>query len=104
MSKGLGSAAVMLLKELSEVIRPLVRNVGVLRVRNRKKTYFSTKTVHCTYLGVSNSNLKKKCISSLKVIFTFTNRVDPDEMQHYAAFHLGLYCLQKYPFRGLPEY
>ena len=27
---------------------------------------------------------------------TFTNSVDPDEMQHYAAFHLGLYCLQKY--------
>ena len=25
-------------------------------------------------------------------------------MQHYAAFHLGLYCLQKYPFRGFPEY
>ena len=33
---------------------------------------------------------------SLKV----TNRVDPNEMQHYAAFHLGLYCLPKYPFRG----
>ena len=32
--------------------------------------------------------------------FTFTNSVDPDEMQHYAAFHLGLHCLQKYSFRG----
>ena len=21
-------------------------------------------------------------------------------MQHYAAFHLGLHCLPKYPFRG----
>ena len=31
--------------------------------------------------------------------FTFTNSVDPDEMQHYAAFHLGLHCLQKYLFR-----
>ena len=26
--------------------------------------------------------------------------VDPDEMQHYAAFHLGLHYLQKYSFRG----
>ena len=24
---------------------------------------------------------------------TFTNSEDPDEMQHYAAFHLGLHCL-----------
>ena len=35
----------------------------------------------------------------LKVFFTFTNSVDLDEMQHYAAFHLGLHCLQ-----GLPQY
>ena len=26
-------------------------------------------------------------------LFTFTNGVDPDEMLHYDAFHLGLYCL-----------
>ena len=25
-------------------------------------------------------------------------------MQHYAAFHLGLHCLQKYTFRGFPKY
>ena len=30
--------------------------------------------------------------------------VDPDEMQHYAAFHLGLHCLPKYPFWGFPVY
>ena len=24
-------------------------------------------------------------------------------MQHYAAFHLGLHCLQKYSFRGFPD-
>ena len=34
----------------------------------------------------------------LKILFTFKNSVDPDEMQHYAAFHLGLHCLQKYRF------
>ena len=28
------------------------------------------------------------------------NSADPDEMQHYAAFHLGLHCLPKYPFGG----
>ena len=28
------------------------------------------------------------------IIFTLTNSVDPDEMQHYAAFHQGLHCLQ----------
>ena len=27
---------------------------------------------------------------SLKVCF---NSADPDEMQHYTAFHLGLHCL-----------
>ena len=39
----------------------------------------------------------------MKIFFTFTNSVDPDEMQHYAAFHLGLHCLQKYLFRGFPN-
>ena len=29
--------------------------------------------------------IKKYCIFCLKVIFTFTNSVEPDEMQHYAA-------------------
>ena len=31
----------------------------------------------------------------MKIIFTLTNSVDPDEMQLNAAFHLGLHCLQK---------
>ena len=26
----------------------------------------------------------------------FTNSVDPDEMPHHRAFHLGLHFLQKY--------
>ena len=41
---------------------------------------------------------------SLKVmvILILANSADPDKMQHYAAFHLGLHCLPKYmyPFRG----
>ena len=31
------------------------------------------------------------------------NSVDPDEMQHHAAFHLCLHCLQKHSFRDFPE-
>ena len=30
---------------------------------------------------------------SLKVVLIIANSVDPDEMQHYAAFHLDLHCL-----------
>ena len=35
----------------------------------------------------------------LKVILILAKSADPDEMQHYAAFHLGLHCLPNYPFR-----
>ena len=35
-----------------------------------------------------------------KIVLTSAKCVDPDEMQHYAAFHLGLHFLQKYMFRG----
>ena len=33
----------------------------------------------------------------LKIFFTLTNSVVPDEMQYFAAFHLGLHSLQ--PFK-----
>ena len=36
----------------------------------------------------------------MKFVLILENSADPDEMQHYAAFHLGLHCLQEYPFRG----
>ena len=35
---------------------------------------------------------------SLKTDFISANRVNPDEMLHFMAFHLGLNCLAKYPF------
>ena len=35
-----------------------------------------------------------------RFLLIFANSEDPDEMQHCAAFHLGLQCLQEYPFRG----
>ena len=28
--------------------------------------------------------------------YVAANSEDPDEMQHFAAFHLGLHCLPKY--------
>ena len=39
---------------------------------------------------------------SLKVVLILANSADPDEMQHYAAFHLGFHCLLKDSFRGVP--
>ena len=37
---------------------------------------------------------------SLKIDFVTANSADLDEMPLHAAFHLGLHCLPKYPFRG----
>ena len=52
---------------------------------------------------MSGYNLKKKyCIFLSEDFFTFSNSVDPDEMQHYVAFNQGLHCLLKYPFKGFP--
>ena len=52
------------------------------------------------YIGVSSYNFKKNIVFfCLKIFLTFTNSVDPDATQHYAAFHLGLHCLQKYFFK-----
>ena len=44
--------------------------------------------------------LKNIVFFYLKAFFSVTSSVYPDEMQHYAAFHLGLHFLQKYSFRG----
>ena len=40
---------------------------------------------------------------SLKIVFVLANREDPDKMTHFGAFHLGLHCLPKYPFRGYSQ-
>ena len=36
------------------------------------------------------------CTFSVKIDFVLANSADPDEMLHYAAFHLGLHCLSHY--------
>ena len=41
-----------------------------------------------------------KSMQNLKVVWILANSADPEEMQHYAAFHLGLHCLPKHLFRG----
>ena len=32
--------------------------------------------------------------------FILANNAEPVDVQHYAAFHLGLHCFPKYPLRG----
>ena len=39
-------------------------------------------------------------LQSLNIVFIIANSADPDEMQQYVAFHLGLHCLPNYPFNG----
>ena len=48
--------------------------------------------------------MKDPLFLPLKVVLIITNSADPYEMQHYAAFHLVLHCLSKYPFKGFPVY
>ena len=38
---------------------------------------------------------------SLKINFVLANSADSDEMPPCVAFHLGIHCLQKYPFMVL---
>ena len=53
--------------------------------------------------GVSN----KHCLLTVFIVpedcFNIGNGAYPDEMQHYATFHLGLHCLPKRPFVGHKE-
>ena len=55
-------------------------------------------------VGMSGYNFQKILyFLFVKIFFTFTNSVDPNEMQYYAAFHLDLHSLYKYLFRGSPN-
>ena len=38
----------------------------------------------------------------MNFVLILANSADPDEMQLYAAFHLGLHCLPEYLFREFP--
>ena len=41
---------------------------------------------------------QKNIFISLKIDFVLANSADPDEMQHHAAFYLGLHCLHNAAF------
>ena len=47
---------------------------------------------------------KKIVFFCLKIFFTFTDSVDLDEMQHYAAFQSGSSMLLKELILGFPKY
>ena len=49
---------------------------------------------------VPRSRVKHSTTALLKVVLILANSEDPDDMQQYAAFHLGLHCLPKYLFKG----
>ena len=47
---------------------------------------------------VTGYNFQKNIF--LNIDFGLVNSADPDEMSHYAAFHLGVECLPKYRFKS----
>ena len=53
---------------------------------------------------VEFSKLRCTCFSVPEGCLNLANSADSDEMQQYAAFHLGLHCLPKYLYRGFPVY
>ena len=68
---------------------------------------FSIKTViaHRTYLRVSGYNFQNiMYYFDQRFFFTFSNSVDPGEMQHYVAFSVSVFSLfGKVLARGFPN-
>ena len=52
-------------------------------------------TIHCGADVKHFISKTKYCIFYLKIFFTLTKSVDPDEMPHHAAIHLGLHTVCK---------
>ena len=48
--------------------------------------------IHRLYIHIYFKNI---VFPSLKIFIVRANSADPDEMQQYAAFHLGLHCFSK---------
>ena len=54
--------------------------------------------VHCTYLGVSAYNFQNNIVYfCLKILFTLTNSVDPDEMQRNASNFIWVFTIYRLP-------
>ena len=49
------------------------------------------------YIEGSQVIISKRYYISMKIGGVLANIADPGEMMYYAAFHLGLHCLTKYP-------
>ena len=64
--------------------------------------WFNTNDLRWSIINVEGSQvlLSKQCFAflSLYIFIVSANTVDPDEMPHYAVFHLGLHCLLKFTF------
>ena len=52
------------------------------------------------YLFLPFSSFVFCTIPIFTIVLILANSADLDEMQQYAAFHLGLRCFKRYPFRG----
>ena len=57
--------------------------------------------VNCIYRMVSDLEFRKYCTFLSEASVNLIHSVDPNEMLHHAAFHLGLHCLFKCPFRAV---
>ena len=57
-------------------------------------------SILCTLRDLGYIFLNYDVFLSLKIVLILENSADPDEMQQYAAFRLGLHCLPKYLLRG----
>ena len=59
-------------------------------------TKFDTVKIGWPIIPIKGSQVT---ISVSEDYFCLSSKID--EVLHYGAFHLGLHCLPKYPFRGL---
>ena len=59
---------------------------------------FNTMNLRLSIVSIEGSQviISKYFFLPLKIVFVLANGVDPDEMPHYVAFHLGFHCLPKY--------
>ena len=61
------------------------------------KIYTIKSECSIVYIEGSKVKISKYCFSYLCEDFALAKSAEPDERPRYAAFHLGLHCLPKYP-------
>ena len=83
-------------------MRNKYRLLTLLRQMEFLTTFYTAKSGwSIVYMeGVTGYNFQNNNLSlSLKIDFVLANSADPDEIPHYAAIHMGISCLSKYPIR-----